>query len=227
MEKINVHALHGFLGHAADWDFLKPSAEDRYTLHTTLERAGAGRRVLLGYSQGGRIALQTLVARAEDWDAAIIVSAHPGLKTAEEREARIRHDENWARRFETDPWAELIRDWNAQPVFGGREAMDPRREEDFSRAELAHALRQYSLGKQEDLPQRIAALNVPICWVVGENDSRYLELAKSVEIRSGSAFRLHIVPGAGHRVPWEAPDAFREIFCGFLDQLLLSREPSK
>src|SRR5205085_504342 len=66
--------------------------------------------VLLGYSMGGRFALEMLIAGAE-FDRAVIVSA--GLNLEEGREERRARDEAWARRFESDPWDDVMRDWNA------------------------------------------------------------------------------------------------------------------
>ena len=129
------------------WDF------GRALNQRVAQEAAAGeRRVLLGYSLGGRLALHTLLDAAFIhpglWDAAVIVSAHPGLSvgSANERSLRIAADERWAERFERDPWPRLVNDWGAQPVFCGKPWPLARHERDFDRDELRSALSSWSLG---------------------------------------------------------------------------------
>ncbi len=164
---------------------------------------------------GGRLALHALLQPSSPWKAAVIVSAHPGLSTPAEREARLARDEEWAARFEKDRWQDLLEDWNAQPVLGKKIQMPPRREEDFSRAALAKALRTWSLGRQEPLMERFGEIRVPLFWITGEEDARYTLLGKrAAPLLPKGTFLA--VPGAGHRVPWEAPRAFASAVADFL-----------
>ena len=118
------------------------------------------------------MALHALLDSAARWDAAVIVSAHPGLEDESERVCRREADELWARRIEEDPWDELVAAWMAQPVFHGR-AGPERREADFDRSKLALAMRALSLGRQELLTERVAELRIPLFWVAGAEDPRY------------------------------------------------------
>jgi len=180
-----IRTLSGFLGLPADWDFLpwphSPSAGE----------------VLLGYSMGGRLALQLL--ERERFAKAVIVSA--GLNAPDD--ARREHDDAWARRFESEEWESLMRAWNAQPVFGGH-ALE-RREGDYDRAELARQLRFWSPAVLP--PPGLEDIETPILWVAGERDAKYVEIGRRAVARLPHA-ELWICPGAGHRVPWEQPEAF-------------------
>lgn len=180
-----IRTFSGFLGLPSDWDFLpwphSPSQGD----------------VLLGYSMGGRLALQLL--EREPFAKAVIVSA--GLNTPnDDRRAR---DEAWARRFESEEWSLLMRAWNAQPVFGGHTL--ERREVDYDRKELARQLREWSPAVLP--PPRLESIDTPILWIAGERDTKYVEVAERAVMRLPHA-ELWICPDAGHRVPWEQPDAF-------------------
>ena len=180
-----ITALHGFLGTPRDWDFLRYAGFD---VVTKLQPRGD---VLLGYSRGGRLALQALLDGAK-YKAAVFISTR--VSPAE------RSREDWAQRFERDDWETLMRDWNAQPLFGGH--VMPRREEDFDRAELARQLRE---NVPAALP-RLHELKIPTLWIAGARDAKYVaeaELAAS-RVPNGT---LAIVAGAAHRVPWERPDA--------------------
>lgn len=180
-----IRTLSGFLGLPSDWDFLPwPHSPDEGD-------------VLLGYSMGGRLALRLL--EAQRFRAAVIVSA--GLNAPDEE--RRQRDEEWARRFESDDWPSLMRDWNAQPVFGGHAIA--RREEDYDRAELARQLREWSPAALP--PPRLESISTPVLWVAGQRDAKYVEIAKRAVARLPHA-ESWICPDAGHRVPWEQPEAF-------------------
>ena len=180
-----IRTLSGFLGLPSDWDFLPwPHGPDRG-------------EILLGYSMGGRLALQLL--ERQRFTSAIIVSA--GLNAPDPE--RRKRDEEWARRFERDPWPQLMRDWNAQPVFGGH-ALE-RREEDYDRAELARQLREFSPAVLP--PPLLEQIETPVLWIAGERDAKYVDIARRAVARLPHA-ELWICPNAGHRVPWEQPQAF-------------------
>src|SRR5438270_3221228 len=115
---VTVFALHGFLGLARDWSSLKiegrieggethavdlfrtlspatgASFEDWAGEFNRLARGVDGRRVLLGYSLGGRLALHALLDEPGQWDAAVMVSTHPGLDEPGKKQVRIASDEN-------------------------------------------------------------------------------------------------------------------------------------
>ncbi|HET7433185.1 MAG TPA: alpha/beta fold hydrolase [Thermoanaerobaculia bacterium] len=177
-----IRTLPGFLGLQSDWDFLPwpHSATDG--------------DVLMGYSMGGRLALQLL--ERERFRKAVIISA--GLNAPDPE--RLARDEAWAQRFESEEWSSLMRAWNAQPVFGGHPV--ERREEDFDRVELARQLREQSPAVLP--PPRLEQIETPVLWIAGERDAKYVAIARTAVARLPHA-ELWICPGAGHRVPWEQP----------------------
>jgi 2-succinyl-6-hydroxy-2,4-cyclohexadiene-1-carboxylate synthase len=178
---VGLTVLPGFLGLPSDFDFLPKVQAD----------------ALLGYSMGGRLALQLLESGAAAASAAVIISA--GLNAPDE--ARRQRDEAWARRFESEEWSSLMHAWNAQDVFGGH--VVERREEDYDRAELARQLREYSPAVLP--PPRLESIATPILWIAGERDAKYVNIAREAVRRLPHA-ELWICPDAGHRVPWEQPE---------------------
>jgi 2-succinyl-6-hydroxy-2,4-cyclohexadiene-1-carboxylate synthase len=194
-----IRTLSGFLGLPSDWDFLPwPHAPYDGTL--------AADDVLAGYSMGGRLALRVLESQRAA--KAVIVSA--GLNAPDEE--RVRRDEAWARRFESEPWPSLMLDWNAQPVFGGH--VVERREEDYDRAELARMLRELSPAVLP--PPRLESIETPILWIAGARDAKYVDVARRAVARLPHA-QLWICPEAGHRVPWEQPEPFVTRLRAFLE----------
>jgi len=232
-----IWCLHGFLGRGADWDALRtawPSdlpplhAPDLFThppRHESLAAFGARfaaegaeadpAPVVLGYSLGGRLALHALLARPDLWRAAVIVSAHLGLLDPAERAARLADDARWAARFRNDPGTAVVDDWNARSVFGGRPPTIPRSAAAYDREALAAALTDWSLGQQEALADRLSTLALPILWIAGQHDARFV--AQGVRARAACAHvELRPAPGAAHRVPWEVPEWFAAEVAGFL-----------
>jgi 2-succinyl-6-hydroxy-2,4-cyclohexadiene-1-carboxylate synthase len=199
-------ALHGFLGLDSDWDFLRPHFELVFAPPAD---------AILGYSMGGRLALEELTRRT--FKKAIIVSAGLNIEGETAREKRREHDEEWARRFEHEPWDELMRDWNAQAVFGGERNPLLRIESDFDRGALAEALRRWSPGVLPPLASRLGTIATPLLWIAGERDAKYIEEGRRAVGLLPDA-RLWICPGAGHRVPWEQPQRFIDRIKSFLEE---------
>jgi 2-succinyl-6-hydroxy-2,4-cyclohexadiene-1-carboxylate synthase len=211
-----IVALPGFLGHPSDWDVLRaqgfevesrsyfedsavPSIEDFAEQLATELRPGD---TLLGYSMGGRLALEAL-ARGARVARAVIVSAGLGIEGDDLRVQRRVADEAWARRFEHEPWNDVLAAWNAQPLFGGHAMI--REEREYDRRALADVLRRWSPAVQQPLAARLPLIETPIVWLAGERDLKYVAEGRRATSMLPNA-ELEIVPGAGHRVPWEAPE---------------------
>lgn len=222
-----IYALHGFLGHPSDWDLLghgvsKPfESLDPFSLshpnnglcnwghalNDYVAKQFARKRILLGYSQGGRLAMHALVNAPMLWSGAIIVSANTGLKVNKERVQRLQIDRDWAKKFLTDPWEGLIDDWECQAAFQGRVSSFQRKEGDYIRRNLADAIEGWSVGKQDDMKEPLSKLSIPILWIAGEKDIKYAQIAKQMAVVHPHS-SYWIAPGAGHRVPWECPQLF-------------------
>lgn len=212
-------ALHGFFGQPDDWSVFK---EDFNLLTPSLSQFTHGsdlwqwsdavndyvskmelkeKPVIIGYSMGGRLALHALLRRSELWSAAVIVSAHPGLFTSSEKQKRLESDHYWASRFQKDNWGSLIDDWNRQDVFRVDRHHFERKECDFDRNDLAKQLITGSLGNQDNLRELIINVPIPILWIVGERDQKFVDLASSLTFANPHSKILGI-PNAGHRAIW-------------------------
>lgn len=200
-----VFAIHGFLGLPSDWagfDVEPVSIGTADSIEAWAKhfndrvRREKVRRIVVGYSMGGRLALHALVQEPELWEKAILVSTHKGIEA--DKETRLKNDEAWALRFERDPWYEVVADWMAQPIFKGTSG-PLRVESDFNRSELASHLRNFSLAKQAPLDHEKAV------WVVGERDEAYRKLHPEAIV----------VPNAGHRILFDNPQKLNEIICNF------------
>lgn len=174
-------------------------------------------RALLGYSMGGRLALHALLEPGHPWQAAVIVSAHPGLESAAELQARRIVDAAWASQALTRNWQEFLAAWNAQPVLAHAPLRDPQASASLvtRRREIARSFVDWSLGSQQALWDRLREIEVPVLWVAGENDPKFRALAERAVAALPRA-TLAVAPAAGHRVPWDAADWLAEQVAGFL-----------
>lgn len=236
-----LKALHGFLGRPRDWTELFQGhafldtlqADDLFSGDITDMRQWAREfnsrqmntdaNVLLGYSLGGRLALHALIYNPELWSSAVIISTHSGMSTLEEKMRRRIIDEEWANRFENDPWDRLMDDWNNRDVFKNDSFIFERVETEYSRAKLSAVLRQWSLSRQSDLQQKVSELPMPILWIVGADDASYVQQALRLRFchpLSG----IWIVPKTGHRVPWQRPEQFLLKITRFLEMVECPRK---
>jgi 2-succinyl-6-hydroxy-2,4-cyclohexadiene-1-carboxylate synthase len=180
-------------------------------------RSGAeGRRVLVGYSMGARLALHALLDGGP-WDAAVLVGPHPGLEDPQARAARRELDAGWAGRAMSGDWREFLRTWNEQPLFAESAEGEPAPE--LRRREVARSFIDWSLGAQEPLWPRLAEITCPVLWCAGERDPKFRALG---ERATGllPAGELWVAPGSGHRVPWDAAEAFRAKVREFLERVI-------
>lgn len=237
-------ALHGFLGLPSDWDLIdfeipnsvRPidlwseissahdlsSWADRFNEQVRTESLPGNKKpVLLGYSMGGRLAMQATLQAPEIYAGLIVVSAHPGLATEDERRERLRSDKIWAERFRTEDWRELTAAWMSQGVLktasSHGDVFGERREREFDREDLARAMEIWSLGRQADLRPLIASSPLPILFLSGATDEKFTKLLRSLELQPSQKFQ--VIEGAGHRVPWEQPQAFTGAVREFLATL--------
>jgi 2-succinyl-6-hydroxy-2,4-cyclohexadiene-1-carboxylate synthase len=192
--------LHGFLGRGADWDFLRDAGFDiqapNFFGGDSLDSVRPSPDdILLGYSMGGRLALQLM--KTHRVRKAVLIST--GIAPPEPGRKEL--DETWASRFESsEPWEAIIDAWNRQSVFAGRANPLTRNEADYDRKKLAAALR----GPRQ---VHLEGISVPTLWIAGEDDVKYREAARRASEQLKNA-ELWICPGAAHRVPWEQPSAF-------------------
>jgi 2-succinyl-6-hydroxy-2,4-cyclohexadiene-1-carboxylate synthase len=174
------------------------------------------RSVLVAYSMGARLALHALLDGGP-WDAAVLVAPHPGLESETERAARRESDAAWAGRALTGDWREFLALWNAQPVLADSKRLPP--VSDLRRREVARSFIDWSLGAQEPLWERLGGIRCPVLWCVGERDGKFRALAdRALPLLPRG--ELWVAPDAGHRVPWDAPEAFAAKVGEFLERAL-------
>lgn len=177
---------------------------------------------LVGYSQGGRVALGVALSRPDLIEGLVLISASPGIEDPALRDARRAADDGLAGRIEEIGLAAFIDEWLSLSIFAGLgrrsavwRASDRGLRLENTAAGLAGALRGMGQGAQPYLGAQLAGLSTPALFIAGGEDRRYVEYAEQMH---GSAPRgvLRIVPGAGHALVGEAPEAVADLIGHFL-----------
>lgn len=170
--------------------------------------------VLLGYSQGARVALQLALAHPKLMSGLVLVSGSPGLNEHERALRRVA-DETLAARIEDIGMERFVAEWvtnsmTATPtVSAERRAADRAIRLENSATGLAEALRGMGQASVPDSLARIATLPVPVIFVAGQRDSKYSELAAAMAAARGTDPVL--IAGSGHNVVLEAPQELATI----------------
>lgn len=190
----------------------------------TLDTLDVEVATVVGYSMGGRLALYLALRYPERCAGLFVESSSPGLEDAVEREARRHSDEEKAARLKSDDFEEFLTDWYSQPLFASltrrdgliEEMIEARRGNDP--AELARALLGMGTGTQPSLWDELPGLVAPALAVAGELDEKFVAISRRMAGASPRV-RAATVPGAGHNVRAEAPEAYLDLLKRFLGNL--------
>ena len=245
--------LHGFTGSASSWgahlgilgehfscyavDLIghgqteSPDDPERYCMERCVEdllvlfdRLEIEQTALLGYSMGGRVALQLAVAAPERINALILESASPGIPDASERTARVKADEALAESIERDGLEAFIDYWERIPLFASQrnvpsDVWQRHRAQRLSNNPLglANSLRGMGAGAMQPVWAQLDALTMPSLLIVGELDEKYVRQGREMaELMPNTS--LTVVPNIGHAVHLEAPETFDRILMNWLTE---------
>lgn len=172
---------------------------------------------LVGYSMGGRLAVGLLARHPRFFDGATLIGAHPGLDHAEVRRRRRADDEGLGRRLVAEGIESFVDFWQQLPLFASQArlaaeqlAAQQRRRLAHDPAGLARALERLGPGRMPDYWSWLPSFERPVTLLVGEEDPKYRRLAERMAAALPRARRI-VVPGAGHNLVLEAPEAVTRV----------------
>lgn len=223
-----VTLLHGFTQNAQCWgpfdaELAKAFRVERIdlpghggSLYDEADLVGAAELCLdastgsvwVGYSLGGRIALHMALAAPQRCRALVVIGAHPGITDEIQRLERLRLDEERAIRVETIGTQAFVDEWLALPLFSGLDASTDHRQARYkNRAEgLAGSLRNCSTGRQAPLWDRLSSLAMPLLYVCGAQDTKFMQIGQDFTRCVGSNAQMANISDAGHSCHLEQPE---------------------
>ena len=177
--------------------------------------------VVVGYSMGGRLALQAALRRPGKFGALVLVGTSAGIEDGSARAERRVADEVLAEWIETHSIEEFVERWESQPVFAtqGRALVDAQRPGRLSHepARLAQLLRSAGQGMFEPVWHELERIDSPVLAIAGELDTNYADAAFRIAERVKHG-RARLVVDAGHAPQLERPDEFSALLLEFLDE---------
>ncbi len=145
---MNIIALHGFTGSAADWAPLAdamglpitgidlvghgacpaPTETSAYTSEAMVKAVvgGLGEQgpsLLMGYSMGARVALRLALAHPDRVRALVLIGVNPGLRDSVQRAERIARDQRLAARIEQRGMEWFCEHWASLPIIATQQVI--------------------------------------------------------------------------------------------------------
>lgn len=191
-----IHVFHGFLGSPSDFEFLKGDGvilHDLYSKDFKPEIKPGD--TLVGYSMGGRIAME--LAKKVNWEIEklVLLSSHPGLELADEKENRSTWEETVLEKLNSLSPTEFFSYWNELPIFEFDAPLAVISQERFKAS--SELFDQFRLSKQENFLPSLEEHQDKILYLVGLFDTKYYSYAEEVLLPHG----IKIIPIAGgHRL---------------------------
>lgn len=189
------------------------------------------RKVLLvGYSMGGRVALEYARRYPETLDGLVIESASLGPETEEKRAALETRNYSWASQFEAaESMEEVVNAWESEPLFATQHKLD---EEDralmrkirlrSNKEQLSWILRgagAHTMPLASETREFLAQLNTPVLYIAGQHDEK--RMAEAAQLDALGAPHIHTARFAcGHNVHLENPVTYTEHIRTFIKEEL-------
>jgi len=230
--------LHGFLGAKEDWEKMwdvlnhsffclgfdlpghgsSPGISPDYLriLSQEIKDSVASAPILIGYSLGGRLALQLAEADPSGYSHVILLSAHTGIQDQKEREARLIFDLKWIDKLKSLTMDAFLKEWYEQPLFRSlhkkpdllqsilkkRGIQDPQR--------MAEVLWMLSAARQK----AIDSFHPRTLFLYGEEDEKYQKLYSALP----KELNVRKIDQCGHVVHLENPMICAERILQWLEE---------
>ncbi len=170
------------------------------------------RPVLIGYSMGGRLALQTALSAPGAFSTVVALSAHPGFNLQSEKELRISEDHDW-KNLMLENFSAFWTKWNSREALSGTPSPEQPQLSDEEKNLWALHLANLGTGRQNFLPSQLeSGLKIPVLSVTGQNDKKFSDFQNLY----APFMKTHILSAAGHRLPLERPQELAVVVANFL-----------
>lgn len=203
-----IHVFHGFLGSPEDFSFLRdfPGVilHDLYEENVGSISIGP-QDTLIGYSMGGRIAMEIASLAKFELKKLVIINAHPGLPLRDEIPGRKVWEESVIERLENMSSTDFLEYWNKLPLFDADEPLVELSME--KQAKSLDLFKQHRLSQQKCFLDELQEHRNKVLWIAGERDSKYSEVAKEFIVRREIPCRF--IEG-GHRL-YQQPKKLLEL----------------
>jgi 2-succinyl-6-hydroxy-2,4-cyclohexadiene-1-carboxylate synthase len=246
--------LHGFTGSLDDWREIhgslnpnfnyigidlvghgnsdSPVNVDKYSpqalskqINDVLNNLSIEQVIILGYSMGGRAALNFAINHPNKIKGLILEGTTAGIQSEKIRNERIKIDEELADYIESHNIEEFVELWmskeifNTQRRFSNVKLKDIRKKKTLnSKIGLANSLRGFGTGRMGFFGNKLSHINCPVLLITGELDTKFTKINSVLKKKFPNA-KHKIVENAGHNAHLEEPMKFVKVVNEFLSSL--------
>lgn len=246
-----IFLIHGFTGSLEDWhQFEKffpkdynlvgidlighgksdsPAQLDYYSTKSIIRQIKkvkeniTGKRIfLLGYSMGGRAAINYAINLPYDLEGLILESTTAGITNSSLRFERNRTDKNLADFILSNPIQDFVDDWMNREIFQTQKNLSEsvlneirNRKLECSRTGLANSLLGFGTGVMEPVFDRLSEIRLPVQLICGEFDKKFTEINIQMQKLLPNS-KLSIIKNSGHNVHLEETKQYADIVYSFV-----------
>ena len=171
---------------------------------------------------GSRLGLLHASQQTSFWDAIILISSNPGIRSEDERALRRESDKILAEKIENQGIAWFLDYWKALPLIGTQlKAPDDfyramqKRKESLNPKGLQNSLLHFGQGVFPDLWELIPDIKSPLLLINGDLDLKYCEISQQFSDSNPKALSK-VIKGCGHAPHFESPKSTAEVIATFL-----------
>ena len=252
--KKTIILLHGFTGSLEDWRSVSsmldtgynyvgidlighgksdsPTNVEAYTAEKIIrqiddiaDHLSLNKILLLGYSMGGRAALNYAVKYPEKVEALILESTSPGIKDQKECKLRIKNDEKLAEYIEKHSIEEFIGFWLNLDIFNTQRRFSEEKRKQIKLAKmqnnktgLANSLRGFGTGTMNPLFDHLKNINCKTLLITGELDEKFTNISRETMKLFPDA-EHKTINNSGHNTHLEESQEFVNIVDKFLSHI--------
>ena len=188
-----------------------------------LATGGIAKVTLIGYSLGGRVALDLACKHQELLNGLILEGASPGIERGDERGKRRARDEALADEIQRHGIEWFVDYWQGTPLFATQKELPQQIFQAIRRDRLSNTVRGLAMslsaagtGAMVPLWETMKSLRIPVLIIVGKRDRRYSEIGEAMRSNVRGSLVAE-VEGAGHCVHLEKPEEFVVLVEDFLN----------
>ena len=202
------------IGHGKSMDYKKENYsfdQSIQDISSILESQSLKKINILGYSLGGRLAMQFVNKNPNKINKLIICSASNGIKNKKERENRIISDSKIINLLENYPLDHFVNYWQNLKLWQSEKRLDIKKIIQLRKIRLtqnkiglALSLSNQGQGVQEYLGDQLRSIKANTLIMFGEKDKKYKEISKEIHNLIENS-KLEMVPNSGHNIILENP----------------------
>lgn len=245
--------LHGFTGSLKDWSEIIPQIDKRFNyvlmdfvghgksespaglnyyetdsiveqINSVIKNLNLSSVIIIGYSMGGRAALNYAIKYPQKVKALLLESSTPGITGDNLRGQRVQNDENLSGFILNNSIEKFVDYWMNIDLFRSQknlstEKLKTVRENKLQNNQtgLANSLKGFSTGKMPPLFDKLSEINARTLLISGQLDEKFTAINSSMTKKLKNSEHI-IIKNAGHNTHLENPAEFVNTVNNFLKQ---------